>query len=296
MNFSKFVDESDGLVYYTIPKGTRLYRGDTDAYHDYLEQGQVTFSPNRSGFFGVQAEGVESYGIIFEFITDKEYVLLALDDDNVMSFLFDNANDKKIKRILRENYGYGGGTRNSVSGPDNYFSNYLCSLGYNGYAITQTKTDFGGTFHEEIMLCNAEHILFSKIVTIDEREIMELLNLKAHRKASLLPRKSRKNRHDDDNDGDLYQYDKGLFSKSLFDSPEKNLFDSPGDTMKFSSGVEKSLFGSPENTMKFSSGKSLFGDDEYNGGKLRRKTRKSRKTRKPRKPKKPRKPRKSRKN
>ena len=279
MNFSKVLYESDGLAYYTIPKGTRLYRGDTDAYHDYLEQGQVTFSPNRSGFFGVQAEGVESYGIIFEFITDKEYVLLALDDDNVMSFLFDNANDKKIKRILRENYGYGGGTRNSVSGPDNYFSNYLCSLGYNGYALTQTKTDFGGTFHEEIMLCNAEHILFSKIVTIDEREIMELLNLKAHRKASLLPRKSRKNRHDDDNQ---YQYDKGLFSKSLFGSPE--------NTMKFSSGVEKSLFGSPENTMKFSSGKSLFGDDdEYNGGKRRRKTRKTRKSRKPGKPKKSRK-------
>ena len=88
----------------------------------------------------------DEYGVIFEFVTMREYRLIALDDKQTQTTLYQNA-PANIKRILENNYGYHNDLRNSVSGPDREISQYICSLGYDGYGIHDMRTDnMGGIF------------------------------------------------------------------------------------------------------------------------------------------------------
>jgi len=227
MSFDGFINPKDGLAYYRMPVGTRVYRGDTNAYREYQETGAVTLTPGRSCFFGLTPESVKQYGITYEFVANKDCLLLAMDDQNVMEFLLNGSSDPKIQRILRENYGYGGGTRNSFAEADNYITAYICSLGYDGYAIMQSRTDFGGSFHKEGMLCNGGNLTFAQLVT-SGGEIQPMLDEYASRKAA--PQKRR--------------------PKRLLESPEgKNpgpgLFGGPSGPGLFGSPSGQSLFGSP---------------------------------------------------
>ena len=70
-----------GINVYVIPKGTYLYRGDTPAYKYFLEDGHsFRFNPGFY-FFGTEIPDVEQYGIVFEFVTTRQYQLIALDNN-----------------------------------------------------------------------------------------------------------------------------------------------------------------------------------------------------------------------
>jgi hypothetical protein len=105
---------------------------------------------------GYIASYEEEYGIIFEFITTRQYKLLALDKQETQTQLYNSA-PEDIKTILRKNYGYVSGIRNSVNEADQKLSKYLCTKGYDGYAIHHMETDFGGSFHPEFMICNIQN-------------------------------------------------------------------------------------------------------------------------------------------
>ena len=160
------------INYYVFPINYPLFKANKT-----LDRGSVvSLNPNTPYFFGlknVDPQYIEDYereyGVIFEFITTRVYKLLALDDKLTQSTLYDAA-PEDIKVILESNYGFTTGIRNSVSEPDRIISDYICSLGYDGYAINYMKTDnIGGTFHPELMICNAVGIQYVGKVTPDSR-------------------------------------------------------------------------------------------------------------------------------
>lgn len=164
--------EENGIYYYIIPMGYPVWKA-----HKTLSRGAIlTLRPNRPYFFGLKnmnPEYIESYeneyGVIFEFVTMRDYRLIALDDKQTQTTLYQDA-PENIKQILENNYGFNNNLRNSVSEPDRQISEYICSLGYDGYAIHDMKTDnMGGIFHDELMICDASDLEYVGKVTPDNR-------------------------------------------------------------------------------------------------------------------------------
>ena len=271
-----------GITYYIIPAGTPLFRGD------------VPPNPNSpldhiSGpvFFGQTADVALTYGIPFEFKTKSELRLLALDKS--MGQIYNNALTDStridgeavkdvIPLILKRNYGYNGGVRNSDDAADKKLTNYICQI-FPGYATDFMETDFGGEFHREIVVCDKNNVDFMRQLTtvngikIDEEEI------KAEQKLRKLSRLDADKRVQKKQRPNVYS------SYIPLTSAKKLSF---GDS---DSDEEDGPYAIPS----LSSGKNLFGDsDEEGGGKSRKRIKshkkqmrnKRRKTHKKGKPKK----------
>jgi hypothetical protein len=76
-----------------------------------------------------------------------------MDKPKTRSRLYDLA-PPEIKTILERNYGHDSGFRDSIGEKDSEFSKYICSKGFDGYAIYTMKTRTGGRFHSEFMICD----------------------------------------------------------------------------------------------------------------------------------------------
>lgn len=168
------------ITYYKISKNDNIYRADTNEYNNFKSTGEVILSQKSPYFFGLSSETVEQYGIVFEFVAQKDYNLVQLDDVGTAKSLYDSA-PPEIKTILTANYGYNAktqtiGRRDSVSKKDKQLSTYLCEAGYDGYAILHMETDFGGDFHAEIMICDTTNISFSRIITTDPKIIASAID------------------------------------------------------------------------------------------------------------------------
>jgi hypothetical protein len=158
----KKIIDSKGIVFYRIPKGTALFRGDSD---EYLYNNGIMVLQNIPTFFGLDKENVENnYGITYEFVTEVELKLVALDQKTEF---YESLTDE-YKQILDKNYGYNteNHIRDSVSKEDKKILDYICGQGYDGYACGQMKTEIGGKFHAEVALCNpADKLSGGKCVT-----------------------------------------------------------------------------------------------------------------------------------
>lgn len=154
----------NGINMYIIPKGTTLYRGDsnfTDATHPDLLKGDFKF-------FTPDAEYADKYGIVFEFRTNKELQLVALDD---ISKDFFTSAPEEIQDILEDNYGYRTHKRDSVEEKDYKISKYICQEGYQGYAAdTMESKGFDDDLDAELIICNAaQHLESVRRVTQENR-------------------------------------------------------------------------------------------------------------------------------
>jgi hypothetical protein len=173
------------MGFYTLTKGSTIYRGDNAIYRNKKNIRQL----NGPTFFGHSSEAVEKYGVVFSFICDKDYKLLALDDYSTISKLYNDA-PRDIQTILKENYGYGyieegEQRRNSVLEKDRMLVDYLCSLGYNGYAtdMMENVDSFIGDFHREIVLCDPSSLTFNGQLT-PESDVQNKLEDERLRKIS----------------------------------------------------------------------------------------------------------------
>jgi hypothetical protein len=72
-------------------------------------------------------------------------------------------------------------------------SEYICSIGYEGYAIKYMPTAFEGTFHPEFMFCDVRGIDYVKKVTSDKR-VDEILQTKKLDDLSRQVEEDRKNK------------------------------------------------------------------------------------------------------
>jgi hypothetical protein len=167
----------DGIIYYIIPAGTRLFRGDVPPNSN---------SPlehiNGPVFFGQTADVALIYGMPFEFVTNSEIRLLALDKS--IKKIYENAFTDEtpmdgervmdvIPKILNRNYGYNGGVRNSDDTADKKLTNYICK-NFPGYATDFMETDFGGDFHREIVICDKNKVEFvQKLTEVDGIPVIE---------------------------------------------------------------------------------------------------------------------------
>ncbi len=169
-NFEIETDEN-GYQYYVIPAGNTLYRGDTTLYPHFQ-------SPKLPAFFSTESKFVKHYGILFRFVTTDTIKLLAL-DNHVNYTHFYNNSPPDIQTILRRNYGYTTGLRDSAYRSDFKLVNHLCELGMDGYAndrmfvhrdavvdVYEGEENMKNRpFHSELALCN-----FNKVEYVNASE------------------------------------------------------------------------------------------------------------------------------
>jgi hypothetical protein len=189
--FFNTATDGAGIIYYIIPAGTPLFRGDVPPnYNSPLEH------INGPVFFGQTADVALIYGIPFEFVTNSEIRLLALDKS--MKKIYENAfadetpiNGERvmdvIPKILKRNYGYNDGVRNSDDAADKKLTNYICK-NFPGYATDFMETDFGGEFHREIVICDKNNVDFVRQLTTVNDKPIDVETIKAEQKLRKLSR------------------------------------------------------------------------------------------------------------
>jgi hypothetical protein len=191
------------IYYYLLPEGLHLFKA-TTMYNE--KQDKIVLNPKGFYFFGVKNMDSsyihnyeELYGVIHEFKTTRQYKLLAMDNADTRKFLYENASKKKnesIQKILKNNYGYNSGIRDSESNADTELSKHICELGYDGYAIHDMDTDFEGKFHDEFMICNIDGIEYVEMVSdkTQTKSIIENSEMYKEQERKIQPKKSRKRR------------------------------------------------------------------------------------------------------
>ena len=233
--------EKNGYKYYVVPKGYPLFK----ALKTFRNANDIslTLKPNKPYFFGLKdtdpdyiADYEQEYGVIFEYITLEPIELLALDDMKTMNKLYKEST-VQIQMILDKNYKK---SRLSESEPDRIFSDYLCQvknpdLG-NGYAIYEMETDFGGTFHPELLICNAsKYVKYVKQVTTSTKRVEEIIEMGKLKRMTDDLEQSRKEARK--------KYHKPIHTNTIntnddFDfKPSKNLFGDDDD--EFSGGRKR---------------------------------------------------------
>lgn len=137
----------ENINVYIIEKNSKIYRGDKSDINpqDKMNRDYLFFTPKMA-----QAK---QYGIVSEFETTNTLRVIAL--DNITTDFYVNASEE-VKKYLVSNYGYNteDKLRNTNESGDFAVSQYICDQGYDGYAIDNMATDSGGTFHQEIVICN----------------------------------------------------------------------------------------------------------------------------------------------
>jgi hypothetical protein len=174
--------------YYSLSPYTELYRGDT-AFTGNIED---LIKPI---FFAFNKEEAKEYGIVHKFQNNKRLNLLAL--DNIDKSFYDSV-PEKIKETLTNNYGYLTGKRDSITVKDKELVKYLCDNNYDGYAITNNMPHTeGGKFHNEIAVCNMNHIKFMETLSIEDDEKKRLDDKHQLLMHSKYLKNSRKKKHRD---------------------------------------------------------------------------------------------------
>ena len=147
------IEEVNRLKYCVFPRDTVLFRGDivhTIEFHD------------RPLYLATSIEDAYQYGDVYQITLDKEYKLLNLNDKDTMGVIYDTASPD-IKQILKKQYGYNSGKRNSDITRDNEFSKYLSKQNYDGYYLNKMPTDTGHA-HPEIMICHPTRLTVGKMI------------------------------------------------------------------------------------------------------------------------------------
>ena len=171
--------EENGLKFYQFPIGYSLFKA---SKYINPSKPEITLEPNTPYFFGLKnmndyyiASYEEAYGVIFEFKMLTPYKLLALDDPATLAKLY-KSSPVNIQQILKSNFGFqpdlmspNSNKRLSIDTSDKELARYLCKLGYQGYAIYKMATDFKGSFHPELLICNCQGIQFVKQITSTEK-------------------------------------------------------------------------------------------------------------------------------
>jgi hypothetical protein len=166
------VQLEDGLFYYILPQGYKLFRGDNSLYFD-----QVL--PLKLTFFSIAPGEVEQYGMVFEFELQRPYNLLALDHPVTKEILHESA-PIEMRNIMENNYGFHTMRRNSVGEKDRRLSGYLCENGFEGYATNEMLNveDAINDFHVEVVVCDPSHVRMVKQITPENKRVFKIDEVK----------------------------------------------------------------------------------------------------------------------
>jgi len=187
----------NGINYHTyvLPKGTTIYRGDTVAYLDYTKSNDDLpnlAKPNT--FFTLFENEAKMYGVPLEYKTTAAMYLLAMDQHDTNSAFYDNA-PSNIKLLLKQNYGWESGMRDSDAGKDDNVAEHICSIGLDGYA--SEPMDGSGMrpkLPSELLICGNKNVQFEQIAKLTRRELESQIDKYNSRKAAEQTSKGRKSR------------------------------------------------------------------------------------------------------
>lgn len=157
-----------------IKKGTILYRG---SHHESISAvGRVNKSPNylRANlpvYFARNKNNVRKYGTAVKYETTKNLHLLDMGDPEIVTRLIQIAKSEKVKKSLAKSFRVINGIvrRSSKIKYDIDVAVFACRLGFDGYyakRLPQKYLGGTGTFHPEVVLCDARRVL--KVVGIEE--------------------------------------------------------------------------------------------------------------------------------
>lgn len=223
-SFSIEDNETDyNINYVSIPEGTKMYHGDN------LNTGKDILVGDLKYFLINPDHAVDNqYGIMHEFETTIPLNLIRLDDKATQKYLYETSED--IQLILKRNFGYNNGIRDSEKYGDAKVAQRICELSkdsnYHGYLTDVMNTDMGGRFHPEIVICNPfDKLNFVETVTpYDER--FEIINEMTLKYRGLEGKKNRKKKLPSPTSSPVGT---GLFLDTPTGSPNKPiLYNTPG--------------------------------------------------------------------
>lgn len=138
------IKEENRNKYYTIPTGTKIYRGGFPA------------DMHSNAFFGFDPDHVKQYGSVTEYIIKDDLKVLAIMEMDTSSNFYTSA--PKIQDALIQSYSYTNTKkiRDSIPAYDYAVVNHICdNTTYHGYAMHDSyKTESGGIFHAELVICD----------------------------------------------------------------------------------------------------------------------------------------------
>lgn len=131
---------------YTLNAGNFLYRGSA-------EQGLQIHRLNGIQWYALDLHKIFQYGYPSKYRLKNDLTLLAIDEiDETHPFFTDLDEDMKDKFNIFFTYNKGKKQRVSIPQNDYDLCEYICSLGYDGYAMNEMKDDSNGDFHAEVAL------------------------------------------------------------------------------------------------------------------------------------------------
>ena len=155
-----------------VPINFELFRGGWTEQN--RARSKIGISPNylknnRGTFFtyGVNGKNLANreYGPVVSYKTTRPLRLLRITNKNVFNFLRFQAEHQRMNNlVIAFNKAFkfqpnGRIIRTSKEKYDFPIVNFLCSLGYDGYIAGKLNKKYGGTFHQEIVLCKPTQIL-----------------------------------------------------------------------------------------------------------------------------------------
>jgi hypothetical protein len=156
---TEYFHEDEHYDTYKIPAGTKLFK----SYRDTLAKWSIDkVIPVKSpAYFGFDEPNVsKNYGFAFAYKTTEPYELLAIDSKKTLGYLWGLAEgNEHVKRSLTMGFGYDPTVpdkpqiRTSNEDLDYLLVSFLCEKGLNGYAGDYIRTDGGGQFHPECVMC-----------------------------------------------------------------------------------------------------------------------------------------------
>jgi len=220
------IDFNTQLKFTPISTETALFRGDSYEYSnletDILE-GKFKY------FLNEPNDAVdEQYGVMHEFKTTKNVLLIRLDDKDTQKYLYEIA-DETIQNILKRNFGYENNLRDTERNADAKMAEFLCNLQIDGYLTDTMNTEAGGSFHREIVICNPKDKLeYVKNITDNERADV----LKKEWKLKRIELQDKENRKKKRPRQEPEQEEPGFFAKYLGTSTDNTGYDTPGGAKK----------------------------------------------------------------
>ena len=143
----KSITKPGGNPTYTLNAGNFLYRGSA-------EQGLQIHRLNGIQWYALDLHKIFQYGYPSKYRLKNDLTLLAIDEiDETHPFFTGLDEDMKDKFNIFFTYDVEG-NKQRVSIPQNDYDlcEYICSLGYDGYAMNEMKDDSKGDFHAEVAL------------------------------------------------------------------------------------------------------------------------------------------------
>lgn len=123
---------------------------------------------------------------VYTYKTTKALRLIKLDTIKSVKFLLNEAVNNSVRNKINGSFKIVKNrvVRNSNMIRNKAVSNFVCSLGFDGYIANELNKTEGGLFHQELVLCNP----FEKITIIDSQISGTAPSISYNRKTKGVPR------------------------------------------------------------------------------------------------------------